>query len=88
MGDFNIDVHKSETCDYANRLTEQVFTCQYIPLITKQTRITRHTTPLIDNIFTNNIEKLEFSTNGIISSGLSDHLPIVHMCNLNNHRKY
>ena len=87
MGDFNIDLLKSESCDYANRFTEQLFTSSFIPLITKPTRITHHTATLIDNIFTNNIEKLESSTNGIIFSDLSDHLPIVHMCNLNTHKE-
>ena len=83
IGDLNIDLLKSESCDYANRFTEQLFTCPYIPLIAKPTRITQHTATLIDNIFTNNTEKLESSTNGIIFSDLSDHLPIVHMSNLN-----
>ena len=87
MGDFNIDLLKSESCDYTNRFTEQLFTSSFIPLITKPTRITHHTATLIDNIFTNNIEKLESSTNGIIFSDLSDHLPIVHMCNLNTHKE-
>ena len=87
MGDLNIDLLKSESCDYANRFTEQLFTCPYIPLIAKPTRITQHTATLIDNIFTNNIEKLESSTNGIIFSDLSDHLPIVHTCNLNTHKE-
>ena len=89
MGDLNIDLLKSESCDYANRFTEQLFTCPYIPLIAKPTRITQHTATLIDNIFTNNIEKLESSTNGIIFSDRSDadHLPIVHMCNLNTHKE-
>ena len=26
MGDFNIDLLKSESCDYANRFTEKLFT--------------------------------------------------------------
>ena len=42
MGDFNIDLLKSESCDYANRFTEQIFTSSYIPLITKPTRITQY----------------------------------------------
>ena len=87
MGDFNIDLLKSESCDHANRFTEQLFTSSHIALITKPTRITQHTATLIDNIFTNNIEKLESSANGIIFSDLSDHLPIVHTCNLNTHKE-
>jgi hypothetical protein len=83
MGDFNIDLFKSESCDYANYFTEQLFTSSFFPLITKATRITHHTATLIDNIFTNNLEQLDDSINGIIFSDISDHLPIVHMFNTN-----
>ena len=42
MGDFNIDLLKSDSCDYAYKFTEQLFTSSYSPLITKPTRITQH----------------------------------------------
>ena len=58
MGDFNIDLLKSESCDFANNFTEQLFTSSFYPLITKPTRITSHTATLIDNMFTNNIDKI------------------------------
>jgi hypothetical protein len=83
MGDFNIDLFKSESCDYASYFTEQLFTSSFFSLITKATRITHHTATLIDNIFTNNLEQLDNSINGIIYSDISDHLPIVHMFNTN-----
>ena len=83
MGDFNIDLFKSESCDYANYFTEQLFTSSFSPLITKASRITHHTATLIDNIFTNNMEQLDDSINGIIFSDISDHLQIVHMFNTN-----
>ena len=53
MGDFNIDLLKSESCDYSIRFLEQLFTSSYIPLVLRPTRITQHTATLIDNIFTN-----------------------------------
>ena len=46
MGDFNIDLLKSESCKYASQFTEQFFTCSFVPLITKPTRITSHTATL------------------------------------------
>ena len=58
MGDFNIDLFKSDSCDYASQFFEQLSTSSFFPLITKATRITNHTETLIDNIFTNNLEKL------------------------------
>jgi endonuclease/exonuclease/phosphatase family metal-dependent hydrolase len=80
MGDFNIDLLKSEYCDYAGQFTEQLFTSSYYPIITKPTRITADTATLIDNIFTNNIENyIDSSLNGIIFSDISDHLPIVYI---------
>ncbi|XP_028408826.1 uncharacterized protein LOC114531415 [Dendronephthya gigantea] len=81
MGDFNIDLFKSESCDYAGNFIEQLFTSSFFPLINKATRITSHTATLIDNIFTNNIEDFNNSLNGIIFSDISDHLPIFHMFN-------
>ena len=79
MGDFNLDLFKSESCDYANHFVEQLFTSSFFPLINKATRITHHTATHIDNIFTNNLEQLSDSWNGIIFSDISDHLPIVHV---------
>ena len=76
MGDFDIDLLQSETCDIANKFSEQLFTSCFYPIISKPTRITEHTATLIDNIFTNNIDKLDSSVNGILFSDISDHLPI------------
>ena len=73
----------SDSCDYASHFIEQLFTSSFFPLITKATRITDHTETLIDNIFTNNLEKLNDSINGIVFSDISDHLPIVHVFNTN-----
>ena len=79
MGDFNIDLLKSESCDYTKWFLEQLFTSSYIPLVLRPTRITEHTATLIDNIFTNDMETIESSLNGIIFSDISDHLPIIHI---------
>ena len=83
MGDFNIDFFKSESCDHVSQFIEQLFTSSFFPLISKATRITEHTDTLIDNIFTNNLEKLDESINAIIISDISDHLPIVHVSDTN-----
>ena len=66
IGAFNIDLLKSESCDYSNRFCEQLFTSSFYPLITKPTRVTAHTSTLIDNIFKNNIQQLHSSINAII----------------------
>lgn len=87
MGDFNTDLLKSEFCDFAGKFFEQLITSSFMPLILKPTRITQHTATLIDNIFTNDIEALESSTNGIIFSDISDHLPIVHVRNYKSQKE-
>jgi endonuclease/exonuclease/phosphatase family metal-dependent hydrolase len=87
MGDFNIDLLKSESCDYSIRFLEQLYTSSYIPLVLRPTRITQHTATLIDNIFTNEIEAIESSTNGLIFCDISDHLPIVHIRNSKNYHE-
>ena len=56
IGNFNIDLLQSETCDIANKFSEQLFTSCFLSNYNKPTRITEHTATLIDNIFTNNIE--------------------------------
>ena len=45
-----------------------------MPIITKPTRITDHTSSLIDHIYTNSPEKLIRS--GICLADISDHLPV------------
>ena len=90
MGDVNIDLLKSESCDFAKNITEQLFTSSFYPLITKPTRITSHSATPIDNIFTNKIDKIDTSINGILVSDIYDNLPIFHKRGLNiqkPHRK-
>ena len=77
-GDYNIDLLKSESCDFSNRFIEQLFTSSFFPLINKPTRITAHTyATLIHNIYTNDFEKNNYSTSGIIISDISDHLYLI-----------
>jgi hypothetical protein len=67
MGDFNIDLLKSESCDYSIRFLEQLYTSSYIPLVLRPTRITQHTATLIDNIFTKKTSKTECICKRIIN---------------------
>lgn len=74
LGDINIDLLKfSEhppTEDYLN----MIFSFNYLPLITKPTRLTDHTATLIDHIYTNNYQQATMP--GIATIDISDHLPI------------
>ena len=86
MGDFNIDLLKTDNCDYSNRFCEQLFTSSFFPLINRPTRITQHTATLIDNIFTNDLEQIESGINGLIFSDILDHLPIFHISSLSTNK--
>ena len=59
-----------------------MFTSSFFPLITKPTRITQHTSTLIDNIFTNDLDQVQSSSNGLIFTDISDHLPIFHIASV------
>ena len=72
MGDFNLDLlqvnsHK-ETDDFLNILGSSFF----LPQILQPTRITYHSSTLIDNIFFNSLE--HFTISGNITYDLTDHL--------------
>ena len=73
MGDFNLDLLKTEKNRYIKNFTN-MFTSTFYPLISRPTRITSTTATLIDNIFLNNIE--ENYECGISFTDLSDHLPV------------
>ena len=75
MGDFNIDLLKYNYCNFSTEFFHQFSSSSYTPLITKPTRITKSTATLIDNIFTNNLSKMEH-LNGILLNDISDHFPI------------
>ena len=71
MGDLNIDLLKYGCNDYASRFFEQSSSSHFYPTIYKPTRITPNSATLIDNIFTNDIDK--DYTAGLLFNDLSDH---------------
>ena len=74
MDDFNIDILKYGSNDYANRFLNQMYSSQFYPVINRPTRITTNSATIIDNIFINNI--FVDCSRGILISDLSDHLPV------------
>ena len=57
-----------------------LFDLGFMPVITKATRVTDHTSSIIDHIYTNTPEKIIKS--GICLADISDHLPV--FCTLGN----
>ena len=74
MGDFNINILKSQSHRPSNDFINHMIFNSLYPLIAKQTRITSSTATLIDKIFTNNLE--HSMNSGILYTDLSNHLPI------------
>lgn len=79
-GDFNIDLLKWNEHKLTNDFCNTMFSFRLWPLNDKPKRTTKESVTLIDNIFTNAHEKL---TSGLLTSDISDHLPI--FVNLDNY---
>ena len=71
MGDFNIDLLKSETCDFSHNFLLSMQSYSFFPVIDKPTRIYNNSATLIDNILVNRID-LKLSSGNIVSD-MSDH---------------
>ena len=56
-----------------------LYSNEFLPLISRPTRISTNSATLIDNIFTNNHDGLNCSINGILVTDISDHFPIFHV---------
>jgi hypothetical protein len=79
-GDFNIDLLQYHNNLSANQFVDFVLSVGLLPSIIFQTRISRNSATLIDNIFTNLTTTDQYSR--IIFDDISDHLPICYNCNL------
>lgn len=71
MGDFNIDLLKSQTSHYSHDFLLSLQSCFLMPTIDKPTRVHRTSATLIDNIFVNNPDQVLVSGN--IITDVSDH---------------
>ena len=74
MGDFNLNLLNYDNHTLTGEFLDGIYSNSFIPLITRPTRITAHTSTLIDYIFTNN-----FCSNlvsGLLFTDISDHLPV------------
>ena len=78
LGDYNIDLLKTECHRPTSDFVEILFSNSLFPLITKPTRITNETATIIDNIFTNDFSNKFHNFQGILYSDISDHFPIFH----------
>ena len=70
-GDYNIDILKMSSNHVHNTFYENVISCSFAPKITLPTRICDTTSTLIDNVYTNVLDKKH--TSGILIRPTSDH---------------
>ena len=78
-GDFNIDLLKLNSNNNYNMLFDNVISSGFVPKITLPTRICDTSSTLIDNVYTNTIDKKH--TSGILIRPISDHQ--MYFCILN-----
>lgn len=81
MGDFNLDLMKSEVHAQTGEFLNNMQSHSFFPTIKNPTRISDQSATLIDNIFINCVKE-KFSS-GIVYSDISDHLPIAIHLDLN-----
>ena len=79
MGDYNINILNNEVHSQTSDLIDLMYSYSLVPLINRPTRITNNSATLIDNIFSNNLHDLHKSTQAILVTDISDHLPIIHI---------
>ena len=73
-GDFNIDLLQYEKHKDTTNFIEQLYSLGLHPLIARPTKVTSHSTNLIDNIFTTDV--VHEIQSGLLINDMSDHLPI------------
>lgn len=79
-GDFNIDLMKFESNNVVKNFVSLLSRLGFYSLITKPSRISRSSASLIDNIFTNILDRNMIS--GIVINDISDHMPVYTLCGL------
>ena len=73
LGDMNGDFLKYSTHADTEEYLDMLYLDNFIPIITKPTRITEHSSTLIDHIYTN--ASTQNIVSGIALVDISDHLP-------------
>ena len=73
LGDFNIDLMKSDEDENTSNYFDSLTSLSFIPHIIHPTRITPHSKTLIDNIFSN-VANFSQGRSGNLTISLSDHL--------------
>ena len=79
IDDYNINILNNEFHSQTSDFIDLLYSYSLVPLINRPTRITNNSATLIDNKFRNNLHDLHKSTQAILVTDISDHLPIIHI---------
>ena len=72
--DFNLNLMNPNCHQPKSEFLDLMCSNRLLPLITRPTRISSNTATLLDNIFTNTLNRVMF--NGLLFTDISDHLPV------------
>ena len=80
-GDLNMNLFYYSENDKVKHFVDKIIQNNFVPTITRATRVTTKTATLIDNILTNNFVNTNLET-GVIQTDLTDHFP-TYLCTNN-----
>ena len=76
-GDFNINLLNIDRHGPSNEHIDLLYSYGFFPCVTKPTRVSKTSSTLIDNIFTNNFSDISTTLSAILYTDISDHFPIL-----------
>ena len=79
MGDYNINILSSSAHEHTSEFVDILYSKEFLPLISRQTRITSNLVTLIDDIPTNCLDNLNSFINGILVTDISYRFPAFHV---------
>ena len=82
MGDYNLDLLKHEIHQPIENFLDIMYANYFIPLINRPTGITRESSTLIDNTFSDNYNVNYHQVNAILKTDITDHHIIFHILSL------
>ena len=79
LGDYNIDILNYASHVHTAQFVDMMASNDFLPLITRPSRVTATPATLIDKIFTDDIGDINHSVQGLFITDISDHFPVFHV---------
>ena len=78
-GDYNINLLNVDKHAASQEFIDIMYSNSFFPCITKPTRVSKTSSTLIDNIFSNDYSEATTSVSGILYTDVSDHFPVYYI---------